>query len=262
MVEKYWGGWKAGSRRAGGHPDGTGTEGAALRPRAVAERHAAVRHGGIPVARRSTRRARTRRRCDILAALFFGPTSELYKKLVVAEQKVDALEVDVPASVDPSLFTVLARVKKPADAVYVRDQILATVAAARTVAGAGAAPRRRQVVRPVCLCPDARQHRAHRGGDFAVSPRTGAPYDTVNAYYRTLDSAHARRRAGEPRASISPTRADRDDARRRIRCRPASSRRPRSTSIAPAVAVTSRRASCRVAPPSLPSRPAGAATCA
>jgi zinc protease len=51
---------------------------------------------------------------EMLAALYFGQTSDLYKQLVVKEQKVDELDVDVPASVDASLFTVIARVKNPA----------------------------------------------------------------------------------------------------------------------------------------------------
>jgi hypothetical protein len=45
---------------------------------------------------------------ELLAALYFGQTSDLYKQLVVTEQKVDELDVDVPASVDAALFTVLA----------------------------------------------------------------------------------------------------------------------------------------------------------
>ena len=126
------------------------------------ERHAAVRDGGVPVARRSTRRARIRRRCDILAALYFGPTSELYKKLVVAEQKVDSLDVDVPANVDPSLFTIVARVKKPADAVYVRDQILATIAAARNAPVPAQRLAEAKSFNRYCVRPDARQHRANR----------------------------------------------------------------------------------------------------
>src|SRR5262249_46090639 len=69
---------------------------------------------------------------QILSALYFGRTSDLYKKLVVIEQKVDDLDVDTPAGFDPSLFTVLARVKKADDATYIRDQILETIAQART----------------------------------------------------------------------------------------------------------------------------------
>ena len=93
-------------------------------------------------------------------------TSDLYKKLVVTEQKVDELVVDVPSSVDPSLFTVLARVKKAADAVYVRDQILATFARA-AAGGIVPVPGRLagcEVEHPVFLCADARQHRTDRGG--------------------------------------------------------------------------------------------------
>jgi zinc protease len=62
-----------------------------------------------------------------LAYLAFSPTSELYQKLVVEEQKVDALQADAPMNVDASLFTITARVKKDADVDYVRDRILAAI---------------------------------------------------------------------------------------------------------------------------------------
>ena len=124
---------------------------------------------------------------DILGALYFGPTSDLYKRLVVSEQKVDELETDVPASVDPSLFTVLARVKNPADAVYVRDQILATVAAARAS------------LVPASALADAKSHERYAFGRTLDSTDRIAvvlgryvsykrSYGTVNNYYRTLDS--------------------------------------------------------------------------
>lgn len=67
-----------------------------------------------------------------LLDLEFGSTSDLYKKLVQDEQKVDQLFFDDGGNVDPSLVTVFARVKKMDDTVYVRDQILATLAKART----------------------------------------------------------------------------------------------------------------------------------
>ena len=111
---------------------------------------------------------------EILGSIFFGQTSDLYKKLVVTEQKVDQLEVDVPSSFDPSLFTVLARVKNGADTPYVRDQILAAVARAR----ASLVPADRladaQVVRSLFVCPRHRQHRARRRGRVAVRRRTSA----------------------------------------------------------------------------------------
>jgi zinc protease len=69
---------------------------------------------------------------DLLQELHFGSTSDLYQRLVVDEQKVDVLAYDSAASQDPSLATIYTRLKDPADAVYVRDAILATVAAARS----------------------------------------------------------------------------------------------------------------------------------
>jgi zinc protease len=64
---------------------------------------------------------------DALSYLAFSETSDLYQKLIVQEQKADALYASAPNQVDPSLFQILARVKKPEDVDYVRDQILATV---------------------------------------------------------------------------------------------------------------------------------------
>jgi zinc protease len=64
---------------------------------------------------------------DALSYLAFSENSELYQKLIIQEQKADALYASSPNQVDPSLFQVLARVKKAEDVEYVRAQILATV---------------------------------------------------------------------------------------------------------------------------------------
>jgi zinc protease len=66
---------------------------------------------------------------DALAYLAFSNTSDLYQKLVVQEQKADAIFGNASDSVDPSLFEITARVKKPEDVDYVRDRILETVKA-------------------------------------------------------------------------------------------------------------------------------------
>lgn len=63
---------------------------------------------------------------DMLSAIAFGETSELYRRLVLTEQKVDFVSPSYGDQKDPELFTVFARVKNPADVDYVRDQILAT----------------------------------------------------------------------------------------------------------------------------------------
>jgi len=64
---------------------------------------------------------------DALATLAFGRNSDLHEKLVVREQKVDRLIGDMSQSVDPNLFAIEARVKKPEDVSYVRTQILDTI---------------------------------------------------------------------------------------------------------------------------------------
>ena len=56
-----------------------------------------------------------------------SPNSELYQRLVVKEQKADALSGGGPSDVDPSLFEIMARVKRAEDMDYVREQILATI---------------------------------------------------------------------------------------------------------------------------------------
>src|SRR6185369_5314599 len=61
----------------------------------------------------------------------FGETSDLYKRLVEQEQKVDRMFVFNDPRVDPSLYTVFARVKDGKDAVTVRDAILEAFAKLR-----------------------------------------------------------------------------------------------------------------------------------
>jgi zinc protease len=52
---------------------------------------------------------------DVLAELLFAERAPLYKKLVIEEQKVEMLAGSNDAHVDPNLFTVLARIKRPTD---------------------------------------------------------------------------------------------------------------------------------------------------
>jgi zinc protease len=122
----------------------------------------------------------------LLATLYFGRASDLYRKLVVVEQRVDALDVVTPANVDPSLFTVIARVKKPADTLYVRDQILATIAAARAFR------------MPLQRLNDAKSNLRYELARTLDSTDRIATvlyryvsyrrsFDTLNNYFRTLD---------------------------------------------------------------------------
>jgi zinc protease len=60
---------------------------------------------------------------DVLAELLFAERAPLYKKLVITEQKVESLSGSNDAHVDPNLFTVFSRIKKPADLGYVQTAI-------------------------------------------------------------------------------------------------------------------------------------------
>jgi zinc protease len=60
---------------------------------------------------------------DVLAELLFAERAPLYKKLVIKEQKVESLSGSADPHVDPNLFTILARVKKPEDLGYVEKAI-------------------------------------------------------------------------------------------------------------------------------------------
>jgi zinc protease len=64
---------------------------------------------------------------DVFSMLAFSSNSDLYQKLVIQEQRADVLNANAPSSVDPSLFTISARVKKAADLAYVQEQVLATI---------------------------------------------------------------------------------------------------------------------------------------
>jgi zinc protease len=62
---------------------------------------------------------------DAISRLGFGQTSPLYQKLVIEEQKADALNAGPPNNLDPELFTVLVRLKNAADLPSIQQQVIA-----------------------------------------------------------------------------------------------------------------------------------------
>jgi zinc protease len=65
---------------------------------------------------------------DVLREIGFGENSDLYRRLVLEQQKVDSLGVDFGNHPDPELFAVYARIKNVKDVDDVRQQVLATFA--------------------------------------------------------------------------------------------------------------------------------------
>ena len=122
---------------------------------------------------------------DTALDLEFGQTSDLYKRLVQDEQKVDQLFTFNQAHVDPTLYTVFARVKSPNDAVYVRDQILQAFAKLRDKAEPkerveeAKSNARYSFVRSL----DNTEAIAENIAEFAKFDRS---YDTINNYFREL----------------------------------------------------------------------------
>jgi len=185
MVERYWGSWKRGSfkNNVPAEPAPTGAQ----------YRHVAWQTPTLPlvtVAFRAPAFSDTQKdqaALSMLLSLSFGRTSPLYKRLVQDEQKVDQLFDFVPNRVDPTLATIGARVKKPADAVYVRDAILQTVAKLRD--------------EPVTAAALADAKSANKYGLIRTLDNTEAiastlasyvhferSYGTLNRYYRVVDS--------------------------------------------------------------------------
>ncbi len=125
LVDQYWGNWKRGSY----HPD-IPAEPAQQGPRENTIAWPSPTLPLIEIAFHGPAYSDTDKdwaALDALATLAFGRNSDLYEKLVVREQKVDRLIGDMAQSVDPNLFAIEARVKKPEDVSYVRTQILDTI---------------------------------------------------------------------------------------------------------------------------------------
>ena len=129
LVEKYWGGWKPSNFKVEIPQEPP--------PSGPLYAHVPWPSPTIPllaVAFRGPAFSVTEKdyaAITVIGELYFGSTSDLFEKLVVTEQKIDSVQLDQPASNDPALNTILARVKAPADTPYVRDEILRTVARAR-----------------------------------------------------------------------------------------------------------------------------------
>ena len=136
LVEKYWGGWARGQA----HP----TIPAEPAPSGPLYIHAPWETETLPLVAvgfrgpaayptRDNPNAGDAQALDVLGAYAFSPSSALYQRLVVKEQKAESLFASFPDSVDPGLLTLQAQVKAKADMAYVRDAIQAELAALRTM---------------------------------------------------------------------------------------------------------------------------------
>ena len=154
---------------------------------------------------------------DALFDLTFGPTSDLYKKLVEKEQKVDSFQPNVDVNEDPELVGVFARLKKGTDPVNVRDEILEAVAAAPRRARRREASRRGEVELPLRPRARPRRHGAHRRAACAL--RAAAPLVRHDQRVLPPHRRRSRRPTSRPRRGrISRTRTSSSRRSRRTRC--------------------------------------------
>jgi zinc protease len=125
LVEKYWGNWKRGTQQIEIPQEPPA--------KAAVYAHVPWTSPTIPwvtVAFRGPSFLQMKEQAAMSTAfdVAFGQTSDIYKRLVEQEQKIDRLFADPGNRVDPTLVTVYARVKNMKDVVAVRDDILATFA--------------------------------------------------------------------------------------------------------------------------------------
>lgn len=64
---------------------------------------------------------------EVLGLVAFGPNSEIYRKLVIQDQRVQSLSPGFNLSRDPNLLTVMTMVTNPQDVQAIKDEIRRTV---------------------------------------------------------------------------------------------------------------------------------------
>jgi zinc protease len=124
---------------------------------------------------------------EMIREIYFGGTSDIYRKLVEKEGLVESIGASFDRTRDPYLFTVTARLKNPADFDAVKERILATVADA---AGSAVGPDRllaaqRHLIAGMALSLEAPSGVARRLAEFISL--TGDPR-SIERYYQRISS--------------------------------------------------------------------------
>jgi len=125
LVKKYYGDWKPGYV-----PPQIPVE-----PEQQGERTASVTYSGqtlpiLCVAYKSLAfdpQSKTMAACVLLGNLAFGETSDIYKKLVLTEQRVQNIAADFNSARDPQLLTIWTMIKREDDIDNVKNEIYQTI---------------------------------------------------------------------------------------------------------------------------------------
>lgn len=122
LVNKYWAGWKRGN-----YTPEIPTEGEQTAPLSTEVAWPTPTLPWVAVSFKGPAYSddqKDKPALDLISSLGFSPTSELYQKLVIKEQKVDTIFADFEDHRDPYLLTVVARVKHPNDIEYTKTEII------------------------------------------------------------------------------------------------------------------------------------------
>ena len=65
--------------------------------------------------------------CDLLDELAFGETSDIYKKLVIKEQRVQFINADFSSNRDPGLMEIYTMIKDEKDIKNIKKEIYNTI---------------------------------------------------------------------------------------------------------------------------------------
>ena len=131
MIRRYYGPWQKGYAPSAVLPE----------PAQTAQRSAAVTYPGktLPILDLAYKGEafdpanRNFVAAQIFGELAFGPTSDLYKKLYIREQRVDVLQASIPAQRDAPLFEIILRAKKEEDLSALRKEVEETIARYQSV---------------------------------------------------------------------------------------------------------------------------------
>ncbi|WP_187263042.1 M16 family metallopeptidase [Pontibacter beigongshangensis] len=129
LSEEYFGSWERGSYQ----PD------IPVEPKQARTRHAHVKQTGFPPylslnykGPAFSDKNKDLPALNILTTLLFAENSDLYRKLVVNEQRARFIGGSAQFARDPNLITVAASVVKPEDLQYVKDELTKALNAAKT----------------------------------------------------------------------------------------------------------------------------------
>jgi len=125
LIQKYYGSWEKGYIRPAIPPE----------PEQLSERKTEVSFQGrtlpiLCVAYKGLAYAADSREmaaCELLGELSFGETSDIYKKLVINEQRLQFIRADFSASRDPGLMTIMTMVKEENDIANIEAEIYTNI---------------------------------------------------------------------------------------------------------------------------------------